>query len=173
MKKRTDILFLMPSLLGFAVFFIVPFAYIFYYAFTESAFSDEFVWFDNFLALLKNEFFRLAMKNMLKFTVAAVPLVMVLSVIIAMLIARYAAKLPMVKTAFFLPVILPSAVIVMLWNAYFSGFTPFSSLLLIYLCPPHTSVATTTTYIASNLFSCLSASFYSKSLPGNHEVLNF
>lgn len=133
MKKRTDILFLMPSLLGFAVFFIVPFAYIFYYAFTESAFSDEFVWFNNFVSLLKNEFFRLAMTNMLKFTVAAVPLVMVLSVIIAMLIARYAAKLPMVKTAFFLPVILPSAVIVMLWNAYFSDFTPFSSLLLIYL----------------------------------------
>ena len=45
MKKRTDILFLLPSRAGFAVFFIVPFIYIFYYAFTENAFSGKFAGF--------------------------------------------------------------------------------------------------------------------------------
>lgn len=134
MKKRTDILFLLPSLAGFLTFFIVPFFYSFTYAFTENAFTKKFVWFDNFTALFRNDFFRLAMKNTGKFTLCAVPLTMVLSILIALLIVRYAAKLPFVKSAFFLPVILPSATIVMLWQAYVSdAVPPFSSLLLIYL----------------------------------------
>lgn len=134
MKKRTDILFLLPSLAGFLTFFIVPFFYSFTYAFTENAFTKKFVWFDNFAALFRNDFFRLAMKNTGKFTLCAVPLTMVLSILIALLIVRYAAKLPFVKSAFFLPVILPSATIVMLWQAYVSdAVPPFSSLLLIYL----------------------------------------
>ena len=134
MKKRTDILFLLPSLAGFLTFFIVPFFYSFTYAFTENAFTKKFVWFDNFAALFRNDFFRLAMKNTGKFTLCAVPLTMVLSILVALLIVRYAAKLPFVKSAFFLPVILPSATIVMLWQAYVSdAVPPFSSLLLIYL----------------------------------------
>ncbi|MBQ2724595.1 MAG: sugar ABC transporter permease [Clostridia bacterium] len=134
MKKRTDILFLLPSLAGFLTFFIVPFFYSFTYAFTENAFTKKFVGFDNFAALFGNDFFRLAMKNTGKFTLCAVPLTMVLSILIALLIVRYAAKLPFVKSAFFLPVILPSATIVMLWQAYVSdAVPPFSSLLLIYL----------------------------------------
>ena len=134
MKKRTDILFLLPSLAGFLTFFIVPFFYSFTYAFTENAFTKKFVWFDNFTELFRNDFFRLAMKNTGKFTLCAVPLTMVLSILIALLIVRYAAKLPFVKSAFFLPVILPSATIVMLWQAYVSdAVPPFSSLLLIYL----------------------------------------
>ena len=134
MKKRTDILFLLPSLAGFLTFFIVPFFYSFTYAFTENAFTKKFVWFDNFAALFGNDFFRLAMKNTGKFTLCAVPLTMVLSILTALLIVRYAAKLPFVKSAFFLPVILPSATIVMLWQAYVSdAVPPFSSLLLMYL----------------------------------------
>ena len=134
MKKRTDILFLLPSLAGFLTFFIVPFFYSFTYAFTENAFTKKFVWFDNFAALFRNDFFRLAMKNTGKFSLCAVPLTMVLSILTALLIVRYAAKLPFVKSAFFLPVILPSATIVMLWQAYVSdAVPPFSSLLLIYL----------------------------------------
>ncbi len=134
MKKRTDILFLLPSLAGFLTFFIVPFFCSFAYAFTENAFTKKFVWFDNFTALFQNEFFRLAMKNTGKFTLCAVPLTMVLSILTALLIVRYAAKLPFVKSAFFLPVILPSATIVMLWQAYISdAVPPFTSLLLIYL----------------------------------------
>lgn len=133
MKKRTDILFLLPSLLGFLAFFIVPFFYSFVYAFTDNAFNMEFAGFTNFIALFGNRFFRLAIKNTLLFTVAAVPLTMVISIAAAMLLVRFASRIPFVKSAFFLPVILPSAVVVMLWQAYISDFAPFSSLLVIYL----------------------------------------
>ena len=133
MKKKTDLLLLLPSLAGFLAFFIVPFVYSFYYAFTENAFTKKFVWFDNFKRLFENEYFKLAMKNTGKFTVLAVPLTMAISLILALLLVRFATRLPFVKSALFLPVILPSATIVMLWNAYISDFTPFHSLLLIFL----------------------------------------
>ena len=132
-RKRSDLLLLLPSLAGFLTFFIVPFVYSFYYAFTENAFTKKFVRFDNFKRLFENEYFKLAMKNTGKFTVLAVPLTMAISLILALLLVRFAARLPFVKSALFLPVILPSATIVMLWNAYISTFTPFRSLLLIFL----------------------------------------
>lgn len=134
MKKRTDILFLLPSLLGFLTFFVIPFFGSFTYAFSENAFSGRFAGFDNFIALFGSEFFRLAISNTVRFTLTAVPISMTLSVITAMLTAYFAGKLPFVKSAFFLPVILPSASIVMLWQAYISeAVPPFSSLLLIFL----------------------------------------
>jgi multiple sugar transport system permease protein len=133
MKKKTDLLLLLPSLAGFLTFFIVPFVYSFYYAFTENAFTKKFVWFDNFKRLFENEYFKLAMANTGKFTLLAVPLTMAISLILALALVRFATRLPFVKSALFLPVILPSATIVMLWNAYISDFTPFHSLLLIFL----------------------------------------
>lgn len=133
MKKRTDILLLLPSLAGVIIFFILPFLGTFYYAFTENAFNGKFAGFSNFIELFENEYFRLAMKNTMKFTVISVPLTMILSLIIAILLAKYAAKLPFVRSAFFLPVILPSAAIIILWNAYFAEIPPFSSLLVIFL----------------------------------------
>ena len=54
MKKRSDLLLLLPSLCGFTVFYIVPFLYSLYYAFTENAFSDKFVGLANFKMLLEN-----------------------------------------------------------------------------------------------------------------------
>jgi len=133
MKKKTDILFLIPSLLGFLSLLVVPFFGSMYYAFTDNAFLRKFVWFDNFTALLKNEYFRIAMYNTLRFTAMAVPLVMLLSVAAALLLSVFASSLPFVKSAFFLPVILPSAVIVMLWNAYFAEIPEYTSLLTLFL----------------------------------------
>jgi len=134
MKKRTDIFFLLPSLLGFLTFFIIPFFWSFTYAFSESAFSREFAGLDHFTALFESEFFRLAMVNTGRFTLAAVPLCMILSILAAMLTAYFAGRISFVRSAFFLPVILPSATIVMLWQAYISeAVPPFPSLLVIFL----------------------------------------
>lgn len=133
MKKRTDILFLLPSVAGFAAFFIIPFVYSLYYAFTENAFSNKFAGFDNFIMLFNSEYFRLALGNTLRFTAFAVPLSMAFSFTAAMLISHYAARLNFVKSAFFLPVLLPSAAAVTVWNAYFSDAAPFSSLLAMFL----------------------------------------
>ncbi len=133
MKKRSDLLLLLPSLCGFTAFYIVPFLYSLYYAFTENAFSDKFVGFGNFKMLLENEYFRLAAWNTFRFSVLAVPICMLFSFTVAMLIAHFAAKSGLIRSAFFLPVVLPSAVIAGIWNAYFSDVVPFTSLLTLFL----------------------------------------
>lgn len=135
-SKSKKILFLLPSLIGFLIFFIIPFLYSFYYAFVDSAFSKRFVGLANFSALLKNEYFILAMKNTLLFTVLSVPLIMLLSIVIALMLLRFARNMPFVRNAFFLPVLLPSAAIITVWNAYLTDVSdamPFLSLLIIFL----------------------------------------
>ena len=133
MKKRSDLLLLLPSLCGFTTFYIVPFLYSLYYAFTENAFSDKFVGLGNFKMLLENEYFRLAAWNTFRFSVLAVPVCMLFSFTVAMLIARFAAKSGILRSAFFLPIVLPSAVIAGIWNAYFAEAVPFASLLALFL----------------------------------------
>jgi multiple sugar transport system permease protein len=124
---------MLPSLTGFLALFVVPFFYSFYYAFIENAFTKKFVWFDNFIELLSNQYFKLAMTNTLKFTLISVPLIMIFSIAVAVLISQYALKFPVVQSAFLLPVLLPSASFVMFWQAYMSNFKPFDSLVLFYL----------------------------------------
>jgi len=132
-KRKFELLLLLPSLIGLSVFYIIPFLSSLRYAFIESSFRTEFVWFDNFISLFSSDYFCLALKNTLLFTVIAVPLIIVLSLFIALLILRFAARIPFVKNAYFLPFLLPSAAIVMIWQAYFAEIPLFSSLVVIYL----------------------------------------
>ncbi len=95
--------------------------------------NKNWVGIDNFSKLLTSEYFRLAIKNTVFFTVTAVPLTMVLSLVISFIIIQLLYRFFWLKSAFFVPVLLPSATIVMVWQAYFSHVNPFTSLLLIFL----------------------------------------
>lgn len=76
MKKNRKIywLFLVPSLLGVAVFYCVPFLYAAYYAVIDNIGSGQFVGLQNFIDVLQNDLFRTAAKNTLIFMALTVPL---------------------------------------------------------------------------------------------------
>ena len=133
MNKKSDVLYILPAMLGFGLFWVIPFAASFGYAFIDHNFSARFVGLQNFKSLLENTYFRLALKNTLLFSLLAVSVIMAVSVLLAICIARYAAKFSFIRSAFFLPVLLPSATIVMFWNAYFAEVPPLPSLLCMYL----------------------------------------
>ena len=76
--------FLGPSVLGVAVFFIVPFLVVCYYSVIRSPSNPEFVFLDNFKAVLKNSSFLTAAKNTAMFSAMAVPLAVVLSLALVM-----------------------------------------------------------------------------------------
>lgn len=133
MKRKLELLLILPSIVGFLIFFIIPFIYSFFYAFTRSAFDKSWAGFENFEILFSSEFVRLALKNTVIFTGISVPLIMVLSVVISLIIVQFMRNITFIQNAFFLPVLLPSATIVMVWQAYFSNIAPFSSLLVIFL----------------------------------------
>ncbi len=133
MKKKYDILLLIPSILGILIFFIIPFFRVFLYAITENSFTNRFVGFQNFINVLNNEYFQLAFKNTFLFTMIAGLTTMLFSMIIAFLLAHLSDKSKRLQKVFYLPFFLPSVTIVTLWQAYFNEYTPFTSLLFIFI----------------------------------------
>ena len=110
--------FLSPSFLGVFLFFILPFAVVVKYAFTNAA--GEQVAFQNFVSLLKNPIFRMAAKNTLTFSAVAVPLSVVLAIVLALMLE---CRIPMksyFRSFFLSPMMVPVASIVLIWQVLFS-----------------------------------------------------
>ena len=120
-EKVRDVAFLSPSVLGVAVFFIVPFFVIIYYSVINNPIQNKFVFLDNFIALIKNSAFRTAAKNTAVFSAIAVPLAVILSFLMAqMLEARIPLK-SQFRTFFLSPMMVPVASVVLIWQVLFSN----------------------------------------------------
>lgn len=115
----TALLFLLPSLVGFAVFFLIPFAMGFYFSLMDSPVEGSFVGVANYRELLGNPIFLRAAANTFLFTAVCVPLNMLLSLGLAMLLNR---KLPFrqsFRISFLVPLVVPVASVVLVWKALF------------------------------------------------------
>lgn len=116
-----DLAFISPSILGVAIFFIVPFFVIVYYSLINNPIQHEFVFFKNFVALFKNSAFVTAATNTATFSAIAVPLAVVLSFFLAQMLE---ARIPMksqFRTFFLSPMMVPVASIVLIWQVIFSN----------------------------------------------------
>ena len=111
--------FLGPSLLGVAVFFIVPFGVVVYYSLIDNPISHEFVGLQNFTALFKNPAFRQAAGNTLKFSAVAVPLAVILSLALALLLECRIPMKSQLRTFFLSPLMVPVASVVLIWQVLF------------------------------------------------------
>lgn len=80
--------FALPSLSGFALFFVIPFVISLYYCFTEGIGGAKFVGLKNFNDLLHSGSFLMAAKNTLIFNAISVPLIMAISLFFAILLNR-------------------------------------------------------------------------------------
>jgi multiple sugar transport system permease protein len=117
--KVFPIVYLVPSLAGVLVFFLVPFLVIIFYSLVDNPINKEFVFLDNFVSILKNTAFLRAGLNTLLFSVTAVPLAVILSLLLALLLDY---KLPFISTfrTFFLsPLMVPIASVVLIWQVVF------------------------------------------------------
>ena len=118
--RLRDLAFLSPSLIGMAVFFILPFFVILYYSVIDNPIQHNFVWFKNFVALFKNSAFLTASRNTLIFSVISVPLAVILPFQLAqMLEARIPLK-SQFRTFFLSPMMVPVASVVLIWQVLFS-----------------------------------------------------
>lgn len=133
MKKKQDILLLIPSVLGILIFFVIPFFEVFLYAVTENRFTKKFVGIQNFIYVLQNAYFQLAFKNTFVFTITAGLITLLFSLIVAFLLAHLSGKSKRLQKVFYLPFFLPSVTIVTLWQAYCNTYTPFTSLIFIFI----------------------------------------
>ena len=123
--KRADFLqsmcFMGPSFLGVLVFFIVPFLVVVYYSVIRSPMNREFVFLDNFTALLNNSAFLTAAKNTLTFSVVAVPLAVILALALALLLEARIPLKSQFRTFFLSPMMVPVASIVLIWQVLFNA----------------------------------------------------
>lgn len=118
-ERRVTSIFLMPSLAGVLLFFIIPFFVVIYYSLVDNPISRQFVFLDNYIKLFKNTAFRLALKNTFSFSLIAVPSVVVLSLLLAMLLDANIPFKTQFRTVFITPLMVPVASIVLIWQVIF------------------------------------------------------
>lgn len=109
-------LFLAPSAIGFALFYLIPFAMGVFYSFMNNTVDSQFVGLDNYRELLASDSFRKAASNTFYFTAVSVPVMLVLSLGLAMLLNQNVYIRNWLRTAYVLPLVVPVASIIMIWQ---------------------------------------------------------
>ncbi|SFS56898.1 carbohydrate ABC transporter permease [Paenibacillus sp. BC26] len=112
------VLFLAPSLAGFAVFYVIPFVIGVYESFMDQALGGDFVGLANYKELLASGSFRKAVSNTLLFTGIGVPLLIVVSLALALVLNRQFRLRSWLQTAFVLPLVVPVASVVLVCQIF-------------------------------------------------------
>lgn len=108
-----------PSFLGMLLFFILPFGVVIYYSLIAGTLDSSFVWLKNYAAVLHNNAFRIAVKNTAVFSLASVPLAVVLSLALALLLETRIPAKSQLRTFFLSPMMVPIASIILVWQVLF------------------------------------------------------
>lgn len=120
-NKNSYWLFLLPSLLGVSLFYIVPFIYSFTYAVIDNMTSWNFVGLQHFRETLANPLFRQAAGNTTVFVCICVPLSMGLALMLALCLKGLKRYRPLATLVLLVPLVVPSGSIVSFWNTLFSS----------------------------------------------------
>ena len=124
--------FLAPSILGVAVFFVLPFITVVQYSLVDNPISNTYVGFENYKNLLKNPAFLMAAKNTLTFSVAAVTLAVLLSLGLALMLEAKIPAKSRLRTFFLSPLVVPTASVILIWQVVFSYNGSFNSIVELF-----------------------------------------
>ncbi|WP_227872056.1 carbohydrate ABC transporter permease [Paenibacillus albus] len=111
--------FLAPSALGFLVFYLIPFAMGLWYSFLDRPNDGSFVGLANYKELLNSDSFRKAAQNTFLFTSVSVPITIALSLLLALLLNQSIYLRNWLRTAYVLPLVVPVASVVLIWQVLF------------------------------------------------------
>ena len=111
-------LFLAPSLFVVSVMVLLPLLDAFRRSFFHAV-SSRFVGLQNYISVLGNSAFKLAAGNTAKFIAVCMPLLLVISLSIALMLTAFQEKHGIFKTSFLVPMAIPVASIVLLWRVIF------------------------------------------------------
>lgn len=110
--------FLAPSLIGISVFFLIPFIDTVRRSFYDAR-GKNFIGLDGYASVLNNSAFKLAAANTAKFAAVCIPLLLLISLVIALLVRSLRLAGKAFKTTYLLPMAVPVASIVLLWQVLF------------------------------------------------------
>lgn len=118
--------FILPSLLGIAVFYMIPYII----CLIKSLFvGSEFVGLQNYVQLFLNKTFLLALKNTAIFSVTAIPLLMIISFLLALFLNSFKRISSFFRSAFLIPVIVPVASLICVWQLIFDDYGAINNLM--------------------------------------------
>lgn len=133
-ERRAAAIFLAPSLVGTTVFLLLPFAETVRRSLCDAR-GVRFVGLSNYRAVVENTAFRMAVANTARFIAVCLPLLLGISLLLALGIR--ALRSPhrtgggqVFKTTFLLPMGIPVASIVLLWQVLFAKAGLFNRLLV-------------------------------------------
>ena len=127
MKLRKDevvwlLIFIAPAISLFFLFFILPILFLFVTSFTNwDGIGAEFVGLENYSKLLNKKSFIRAITNNLYWCVTAALITVPLALIVALLLAHRSRGWKVFRTVLFIPQVVSSAAIAMLWAAMFNA----------------------------------------------------
>ncbi|MBE5924579.1 MAG: sugar ABC transporter permease [Lachnospiraceae bacterium] len=117
--KKNSVLYMLLSLIGVLVFFLLPFMVVIYYSVVDNPISHKFVGLDNFIRIIQNSSFLQAAKNTATFSLVAVPLAVILSLVMALILEENIPMKSQFRTFFLSPMMVPVASIVLIWQVLF------------------------------------------------------
>ena len=127
MKLKKDevvwlLIFIAPAIGLFFLFFILPILFLFVTSFTNwDGIGAEFVGLENYSKLLNKKSFIRAITNNLYWCVTAALITVPLALIVALLLAHRSRGWKVFRTVLFIPQVVSSAAIAMLWAAMFNA----------------------------------------------------
>ncbi|MFD0711787.1 carbohydrate ABC transporter permease [Paenibacillus sp. GCM10027626] len=115
----TALYFLAPSLIGFSIFYLIPFGMGVMYSFQDANTDGSFAGFANYQQLFASASFNKAVNNTLLFTGISVPLILIISLVIAILLNHNVYIRNWLRTAYVMPLVVPVASIILVWQVLF------------------------------------------------------
>ncbi|WP_018750650.1 carbohydrate ABC transporter permease [Paenibacillus sanguinis] len=118
-------LFIMPWMVGFCVFFLVPFGTSVFYAFTDAKLPGstdyQFVGISNFIEMLKSPIFAKSVFNTMYFVLLGVPIVTAGMLLLATLLNFKVKGIALYRTFYYLPTLVPIVATVIIWRLVFNA----------------------------------------------------
>ena len=108
-----------PSFLGMLIFFVIPFGVVVYYSFMNGAIDHGFAGLKNYVSVMQNGAFRIAVKNTAVFSALSVPLAVILAMALALLLEARIPWKSQFRTFFLSPMMVPIASIILVWQVLF------------------------------------------------------
>lgn len=122
LRKKKEIrdayLFLIPSLLGTGGFVLFPFLDVVRRSFLQAT-GEGFVGLENYQLVWTNEAFRLAAGNTVRFMAVCLPLLLGISLCLAVLVGRASRFQNWIRTGFLLPMAVPAASVAVFFQMVF------------------------------------------------------
>lgn len=115
-------LFILPSLIIFVTFMIIPIFMGLYISFTDyDGFKTmNFIGLKNYADMFKDSYFQVSFKNNILYTLFTVPGTLILSLLLAVAVNKGIKGSPVFKTVFFFPYITSMVAVGIIWTLLFN-----------------------------------------------------